>query len=168
MTEIGQNVELTPQGLETSAANAHEAMVTANFFAAYSTDAGATFTSTGISPQGLMSLAGDTFCCDQRSLLLLSELKQRLSGRRSVRRECALGTPEFDRPSRIGRRMNWAQQRSQTICRGVCNRASCITFVQFHRDVQDDGGTAVSLEIKRRYDGGVIGLGIFSVDGKGG
>jgi hypothetical protein len=67
MTEIVQNVELAPQGLETSAANAFDvAMVTANYFAAFSTDAGATFTSTGISPYGMMSLVGDTFCCDQR------------------------------------------------------------------------------------------------------
>ena len=65
MTEIVQNVQLTPQGLETSAANAFDmAMLTANYFAAFSTDAGTTFTT--ISPYGMMSLAGDTFCCDQR------------------------------------------------------------------------------------------------------
>jgi hypothetical protein len=65
MTDIVQNVQLTPQGLETSAANAFDvAMLTANYFAAFSTDAGATFTS--ISPYGMMSLAGNTFCCDQR------------------------------------------------------------------------------------------------------
>jgi len=65
MTDIVQNVQLTPQGLETSAANAFDvAMFTANYFAAFSTDAGATFTE--ISPSGMMTLAGDTFCCDQR------------------------------------------------------------------------------------------------------
>ena len=67
MTEIIQNTQLKPQGLETSAANAHDvAMVTANYFAAFSTDAGATFTNTGINPYGMMSLVGENFCCDQR------------------------------------------------------------------------------------------------------
>jgi hypothetical protein len=65
VTEIVQNVQLRPQGLETSAASAFDvAMFTANYFAAFSTDAGATFTQ--ISPYGMMSLAGDSFCCDQR------------------------------------------------------------------------------------------------------
>jgi hypothetical protein len=67
MTEIVQNVWLTPQGLETSAAKAHDvAMVTANYYAAFSTDGGATFTSTGISPYRMISLVGENFCCDQR------------------------------------------------------------------------------------------------------
>jgi hypothetical protein len=34
--------------------------------------------------------------------------------------------------------------------------------------LQDDRGTALSLEIERGYDRGVIGLGIFSIDGEGG
>jgi hypothetical protein len=65
MTKIVKNVQLTPQGLETSAANSNDvAMYTANYFAAFSTDGGQSFTR--ISPYGLMSNVGDSFCCDQR------------------------------------------------------------------------------------------------------